>query len=1174
MRTRRFLAGAVLLTVLVVLISSGAQSVNEAVLGGTVSDPSGAVIPAATVTLTDVGTNITHTVQTNGEGAYTLRALPPATYKMLIVAKGFGTVEQDGIVLTVNQKATLNTTLRPASASTEVTVNAIPVLLDSEDATLGTDVSSKYLVQIPLINRDSFGLTFLAGGVTETSGSGTQDSYPSGTNFVSNGQRNATADIRLDGNLLSAPEQGEGGTTNVYYQPSVEALQEFKVENNSFSAEYGNNGGTVVNTVMKSGANQFHGSGWWYGQRAAFDARDFFNSGPVPDHQQDQYGFTLGGPIRRDKTFFFGDLSIVRDREPVNIVATVPTALERQGDFSQTMTYDPNGNLVLNQIFDPLNPDANGNRPAYNGNMIPQTEWDSVGQAILNLYPKPNLPGDPGVGTNNFRDVVLAASNSQQFDIKIDQNFSPRSRLNVRYSYQHNDGNTPGVFTDDIFNDGTNYTGEFYNDGLEYSFAPTANTLWVSRFGIDRVSQPSNTHTIDPTSIGFPAYLVTPNGIPRMPAILPNSYGDYSRFTPLFSQCCVDTKFAHTLLNYSSNFSWTHGAHSLKFGGEQRIFYNNFDQPNYPTGYFSFDPTVTASTPYDTQGGVEGNSFANILIGYGDTGGINVTPAVADMSRETAFYAQDSWHATPALTLNLGVRYEWSTPYSERHNYSQFSDFTGSSGVAIAGLSSDLAGTTVFASGNMRTLAVDRNNVAPRLGFAWQVNPTTVVRGGAGIYYGLNVATNYQYTGPAFAASPAVFFSKDSYQTRYATLENPFPAGIEQPQGQSYGKLAEWGLSDGNNLDLEPARNAEIYQWNLGIQKALPWKVVLGVDYSANRSTHLPWGGYSSTSNRNFIASSVRSQYTSDELNGLVDNPFQPMFSGPSPTFNEPESRYGDAQIPQINLLRPYPQFDGSFSGMPKLAASSWYNSLQIRFQKRESQYLSFEGNYTWSKAEDDSSVGFNAFVGYLNTGNPQELDNLKREWSISANDATNRLVAAVVANSPIGRGKLFGANMNRVVDYVVGGWQGSALMTFQTGTPMPVTMGSPRLADGNQRPDVVCAQEKTGISIHNAAFTQQPYLNANCFADPGDQQAGNAPRYFSNIRGDGIRDFDVSFSKTEPLPRETHLEFHVDLFNFTNTPRFAFPDFGFEDSTFGIVSSTAGGYTPRHLQFGARYQF
>ncbi len=1169
----RFAAAAWLVLVAVLYIPSArAQSVNEAGLRGTISDASGAVVPNAHITLTDVATNVAHNSASDGNGAYSFRALRPATYKMLVQAPGFGTVEQDNIALTVNQQATLNVTVRPATVASNVTVNAVPLLLESDDATLGTDVGSKYLVQIPLANRDPFGLTFLAGGVTETTGSGVQNSYPAGTNFVSNGQRNATAEIRLDGNLTSAPEQGEGGTSNVFYTPSVEALQEFKVENNSFSAEYGNNGGTVVNTVMKSGTNQFHGSAWWYGQRSAFDARDFFNSGPVPDHQRDQYGFSVGGPIRRDHTFFFADLEVIRDRAPVNIVATVPTAAERAGDFSNTYTVDADGNLVLNQIFDPLSTQDDGTRTPYPNNMIPQGEVDPIGQKLLNYYPQPNQAGDPGVGTNNFRDVILSGDNNVQFDVKLDQNFSERSRLNLRYSFLHGNGNTPTVFFDDIFNDGLNFTTDVYNDGIEYTYTPTPNTLWVSHFGVDRVAQPSFSKTPDPTTFGFPSYL-DQNGISRMPAILPNSNGDYSRFTPLFSQCCVDTKFAHTLLNYSSSFSWTHGRHSFKFGGEQRLFYNNFFQPNYPTGLFSFDPTVSSSTPYDTNNGTEGNSFANMLIGYGDAGTITVSRAVSDLSRETAFYGLDNWKVNPKLTLNLGLRYEWSTPYTERHNLEQFSDFSASSGVNVPGVGT-VRGTTVFASGSQRSLPVDRNNWAPRVGFAYQVNDRTVVRGGAGVYYGMNVATNFQYPGPAFSSTPAVFFTKDNYVTRYATLENPFPTGIQDPQDTRYGKLAEWGLSNGNNLDLEKARNAEVYQWNIGLQQAFPWQVVLGIDYSANRSTHLPWGGYNSTSNRNFIPSAIRRQYTSDELSNLVTNPFQPMFNGAGAVFNEPESRYGDDVIPQINLLRPYPQFDGAFQGLPLLAAASWYNSLQVRFQKRANEYLSFQGNYTWAKAEDNSSTGFNAFVGNLDSGNPQELDNLREEWSVSANDATNRFVTAVVAQLPFGRGRFIGSNMGHALDLVVGGWQGSTTFTFQTGQPMPISMANPRLADGNQRPDVVCPQVLTGISVHRAAFTDQPYLNAGCFADPGDQQAGDAPRYFSNVRADGIHNFDVSFSKNITIARENQLELHADFFNFTNTPRFAFPAFDYQDPAFGIVNSTAAGYTPRHTQFGVRYQF
>ena len=273
---------------------------------------------------------------------------------MLVESNGFGPVEKAGIALDVNQQTTLNVTLNPAAANTSVTVEATPVLLDADNATLGTDVGTKYLTQIPLENRDPFGLAFLAAGVTETAGSGIQDCYPAGTNFVSNGQRNATAEIRLDGTLTTAPEQGEGGTSNIYYQATVEALQEVKVQNNSFSAEYGNNGGTVLDEVMKSGTNSFHGSAYEFNQNSIFDARDYFNSGPKPGHSQNQFGFSIGGPIRKNKTFFFADLETVIASNPVNIVATVPTAAQINGDFSQAMTYDQNGNPVQNQIFDPF----------------------------------------------------------------------------------------------------------------------------------------------------------------------------------------------------------------------------------------------------------------------------------------------------------------------------------------------------------------------------------------------------------------------------------------------------------------------------------------------------------------------------------------------------------------------------------------------------------------------------------------------------------------------------------------------------------------------------------------------------------------------------------------------------------------------------------------------------
>ncbi len=278
--------------------------------------------------------------------------------------------------------------------------------------------------------------------------------------------------------------------------------------------------------------------------------------------------------------------------------------------------------------------------------------------------------------------------------------------------------------------------------------------------------------------------------------------------------------------------------------------------------------------------------------------------------------------------------------------------------------------------------------------------------------------------------------------------------------------------------------------------------------------------------------------------------------------------------------MRPYPQFDGSFEGLPLLAANSWYNSLQVRFQKRTSHYLSFEGNYTFSKATDDSSSGSNAWLGNLGADNPQVLDQLRREHGISANDTTHRFTLATVFDIPVGRGRWIGGGMNRVMDGILGGWSLDTFVTFQSGQPIPIVMANARLADGNQRPNVLCSQLRSGLSYTQAAITQESYLNAadggsdpsGCFADPGDQVAGNAPRHFSNLRGDGIRNLDASLSKEFTIKESMKLQIRAEMFNATNTPRFAFPDIGFGNESFGQVTSTTGNF--RKMQFGARFQF
>ena len=1240
-RSTGSVAPIVLLVMMVLVCANAAwgQGSYAAQVRGRVTDQSGAIVLNATVTITNDGTKISQTAQTDEHGEYFFTGLRPATYTVKTQMTGFRVTEKTNVVLQVDQQTTVDFVLHPVSINETMEVTATAPLLDTESATLGTEITGEYVHELPLANRSFFGLTFLAAGVTEATGSGTSDNYPSGTNFTSNGQRNATAEIRLDGALISAPEQGEGGNSNVYYEPLVEGMQEMKVQNNSFSAEFGNNGGTVVNMVMKSGTDQFHGSGWYFLQRAGLNARDFFNPanvGPKPNSKRDQGGFSLGGPIWKNHTFFFVDFEKVASSGSQSGVVTVPTLAERQGDFSAT----------ANAIYDPTalgcgNPCVNRPQVQYNGqmNVIPPSELDPIGLAVLSLYPKPSN----GNEFNNYNYSTLSNAPGYQFDIKIDHQINDRNRISGRYSRGWSNYTTPLTLGDGFDNDGIKSgVTVAQNASLEYTWTINPRIIWTSHIGVDRVHELSvpGIPTISsfnaslPAGVqGLPSVFQTANGIDKMPTFLMQGAAPWAN---LYDQCCINTTFAHTLVSYSSQLVISKGAHLIKIGGEQRIFYNNFWQPNYPTGFMTFTDDTTSPTPNsdtDSAGNPTGNPFASLAFGYGDnvnaSSQLVVTPSVANRSLETGFYVQDDWKLTSKLTVNLGLRYQWSSPYTSRHNQIEFSNFNADSGVNLdltslpaaaqaagamsvqaqmqsSGLnypaSQQVLGTTQFPTSSMRTVPTYWKDIGPRLGFSYQIDSQTVVRGGAGIYFGMSPATNFQYPGSAFRKTANLFFTNDNFATQSATLTNPFPAGFTGPQGTQYGQFANWGYQNPNDLGTTAARDANIYMWNLGIQRLLPSQIVLGVDYSANRSTHLPWAG---TNNRSFMPSTLLGQVTaavtptdptctldgcvSNFLQTPVGNPFYSMFNTPCtssashPCFNEPNSNYGNATLPLGTLLNQYPQFNGDFEGLMIEEASSWYNALQVRFQKRTTHHISFEGSYTISKATDDSSAGRNNWVGALGAGIPQQLDRLYAEHSIGGNDTPQRLALAVVVDLPIGRNQWIAGNMNRVVDAVVGGWSVSTIITEQSGQPLALSMANARLANGTQRPEVLCSQFKTGTSVHSAALTWQDatpaaYLNANCFADPGDQVPGNAPRYFSGLRTDGIHNVDLNIYKSFVPKEGMRIEVRAETFNAFNHARFAPPNSAVGDPLFGTVTSDSVNGTvlenPRSFQFGLRFEF
>ena len=906
--------------------SARAQASFMAQLRGTVLDSSGAVVPAAHLEIANEATGVVSKGTSDGSGRYVFNDLQPASYTISVEAPGFKRFVQSQVVLRVSQQSVLDFSLEVGATSTTVEVSTKAELLNSANGELGQAISGRYISEIPLFNRQIEKLAFLAPGVTESQGFQTDQTNE---NFSSNGQRNSSTEIRLDGSILSVPEAGEGAMFWSHYQPSVEIVEEFKLQTNGFSAQYGSNGGSVLNIITKSGTNELHGSGYYFGQWTALNANGFFanESGQsIPEYHRHQFGGTVGGPIVKNKFFYFFNYDRTIYNAPYTLTTTVPTALQKQGDFSQT--FNPDG--TLQQIFDPFSAMPGTNqagqpdvvRTAYAGNKIPTYEFNPIGAKILALYPSPTSPGDPVTGANNFFKNYLLGQPAHQYNLKLDYTLNDKNRLSGRFSKGYLQRESPQDFEGAI-GQGDEHN-DYYNGVLEYTLTPTPTLVWQSRVSVDRHHQtrfPDN--NVSPTTVGFPSILETANGSDVFPQI------GVQNFQSLGLSGYTQTIEAQTEWVGDSSVSKVVGPHNLQFGGEARVLLSNFFQPPNPSGEFSFGQSSTMQ--YSLTPNVEqGNGIASLLTGWASGGDLSVHPSVAELSRETSFFVQDDWAVNKRLTLNLGLRYEFSTPYEDRFNRLQIANFTADSGVNVPGIG-EIYGVDQFVTSSNRHSNSDYNNIGPRLGIAFQLTPKTVLRGGAGLYYGVNYATSYQDLGPAFRGDLPYEATFDNGLTQFSTLQNPFPFGNIGPQGRQYGKLADWGFSSNSNQS-NTLRNAEIYQFSFSVQHQLPWQQVVEVAYSANRSTHLP-DAY--VRNRNYISASIREQYGSTGLGAVVANPFYPLFVGPNAIFDQPDSVYAQPTTQQINLLRPYPQFPGAFEGYAQFVVNSWYNALQLKYEKR-----------------------------------------------------------------------------------------------------------------------------------------------------------------------------------------------------------------------------------------------
>jgi hypothetical protein len=1130
-------------------VGAWAQSYTAAVRG-VVTDASGAAVPGARVTVTEADRGVPHPARTDSLGRYSVTALPPGAYLLSVEAAGFKKHVQSQFELTVQQQATIDIQLQVGDIATQVEVSASAPLLNTTIANLGQTVDNKQILAMPNLGRDSLALIYSTPGVVGSAGRRGDTS----TNFVANGARNSTSDVLVDGVTVTTVEQNSG-ITDLKYKPSVDAVQEFKMQTNFFPAEYGQTGGAVINLVTKSGTNEFHGTGFYFLRHNDFNANSWAanRAGSArPYGRRDQIGGVLGGPVIRNKTFFFATYERTNSKAPLAYTATFPTLEQIAGDFSKT--FQANGRLI--EIYDPFNTVTQANnvveRRIFPGNVIPRSRMDPVALRALAFFPKPNQVTNAVTNTNNWFMQDISRSQSQQMDFKGDHNFSDRSRIYGRYSRNDNSGRPPNLFGKGnpafTFNNGPSGTK---TQSIVTDFTRTQNptTIWTLRYGLIYSDFYRNAmEPFDLTTLGLPEYMKTNANYLVFPTFAPEGYTDIGTEGWLIMD---RQEGVHQI---SGSVTKMIGGHSIKAGGEFRQYFLDYLQPGYPSGQFSFSAQTTRRFT-NVGDSFQGNGLASMLLGWGGGGQFHIDPKVFTRSRYAGFYVHDDWKITRRLTLNLGLRHEFDIPRWEKQDRQSYWDLDAPAPISVPGY--DLRGVFRFVDSKRRSpFNGDYNNFSPRIGFAYALNDKTSIRGGWGLLYQLSRATVFGHTGSGFVVNSQPIFTLDSGATLYARLNNPYPDGMLLPPGRSLGDRTFLGLG-ASTVVPSNNRNPEYYSWNLSVQRELPGQSLLEVNYTGSRGAHLFWA--------NTSLSWLHPQYWGigrDALQAQVPNPFFGRITDRlAVNLNRPT-------VQLFRLFRPMTHFDGTGVGTSEPAASdSYYHALQMKFERRFSRGLSFMGHYTWSKMIDDASVSSGNLTWLGGSTSIQNPFDRSLEKSLSAHDIAHRVVVTGVYQMPFGRGKPIAGNISRGLDWIIGGWEFSGFLTLQSGNPLQPFLNGAQLWNGTQRPHLIGQAAAPGPVVNRL----NGYFNPNAFSRPDRDTFGTAPRYL-NTRGPGIRTLDAALLKSVNVKEDQRFEFRLEANNVTNTPIFADPATTFGSANFGQITGTKIG--ARIVQLGFKYYF
>jgi len=1147
---------------LLVCAGEGLAQTGTGSIRGTIRDSSGAVIPGVTVTLTQLTTSVSRSTVTNNDGQYVFPFLPPSTYRIETHKEGFEGFVRDNLVIDVNLAATVDVTLQIGATAQTITVTAETPLLETSTSSLGEVVSDKQINELPTNGRNPFGFTALVAGVQAPYGF-SQTAYDMYSDqFVSiNGSRPNQNVFIIDGG--NATEPMFNGPA-IY--PSMDDVQEYKIQTSNFSAEFSNSGGGVINITTKSGTNQLHGSAYEFMRNDAVDANNFFANGGKTPYKFNQFGASFGGRIPKMKeTFFFMSYEGLRWVQTAVVLGTVPTMAQRQGDFSQTL--DANGKVI--SVYNPFSASYGANRTAFQGNVIPQTMWDPVAKNILSWLPIPNVSNSVN-GVNDFFSKTGSSIYKDTASIRIDHSFTTSQKLNLLFMMNNAPIVYPSIFPAAIAAAGPAIGQDQSNQqyaAAHYTYAFNNSTVMeltssYARYYLNRTI-PSN--GFDLSTLGWPASFNKVGVGTCFPMLLMTGMGfsgnSAAALSGAFTGYCYGIYDGTENIDNVANFTHIKGHHTLKFGADFGWKYQNSQDGTNAASYYDFDPLFTEGpNPYygPNQGGTSGSAFASYLLGTGLWGLIqNAAPSQDLLNRLFGVYLQDDWSVTPRLTLNLGVRWDYESPWTERHNRIGDFNYTAASPLKVPGLNliggAEYPGVGGLPRGQWNP---DWKAVVPRIGFAYVVDKNTALRGGFGMFTAPVTGGGFNYSAvpsDGFSATTDWIPTLD-YATPLNLLAKPYPYGFVAPTGSSLGMLTELGEGVTGMDRNRPTPYA--MQWNLSVQRALPGNFVLHVAYAGSRGIHL-FGS--------LLANQLPDKYLSmgSALSTQVANPFYGIIPSSAGTL-------GGATVSAAQLLHPYPQF-GQVTNPNAAFGLSEYNSLQANLERRFSQGLLAQFAYTYSKTMDDVPATTTGYPGgQFAAGAIQDYDNIKGAWAPAVWDMPSNFAANFIYQLPFGAKKRF-LSTGAVLGKVVGGWQLTAITIIQNGTPLSFTTADNTLGNsgGAQTPNL------TGVSPHVSGSSYSrvnEWFNPAAFTTPAPYTYGSVSRSESWLRGPGEANLDMGLDKDTSLSEKLTLQLRFETFNTLNHPWFGLPNTSIGSAGAGVISSQQN--SPRTLQLAAKLLF